>query len=516
MASMRMDTHVTGYATHADLDVYVHGSAAVIGLQMLPVLGTTGPREEAEPYAAALGVAFQLTNFLRDVGEDLDRGRVYLPADELAAFGVDRDLLTWCRRTRRPDPRVRRALAHLVARTRAVYRRAEPGVGMLEPVSRACVACAFTLYQGILDEIEAADYDVLHRRVAVPGGRRARVALSALARAGLARAGSAPAGRAAAGSERHRLRAALDLAVAPRAQRLDRRARQRVVLGEQPPQDVRIVVAAVAEHGDRARQALDHGVAGEEVGRDDDPVAAQRQQLAVADELVHPRDTGTDSRTATSATGRTTTSAASSTSGGHLVHVPSSRCSSGQVVDVAATDGVLPRSPTVRHPATAMGGPGAPRVDGTVVACTPHAAAPCSTRATGSGRCIARGGMSTVYRGTDTRLDRPVAIKVMDARLAGDPAFRTRFEREARSAARIDHPAVVDVHDQGDDLRRRRAGAVPRHGARRGRHAARRAPRPRRARRARRRWPCSNRCWPGSRRPTASASCTATSSRRTC
>jgi serine/threonine-protein kinase len=68
------------------------------------------------------------------------------------------------------------------------------------------------------------------------------------------------------------------------------------------------------------------------------------------------------------------------------------------------------------------------------------------------GSMIAHGGMSTVYRGTDTRLDRPVAIKVMDPRLAGDPAFRTRFEREARSAARIDHPAVVDVHDQGSDL----------------------------------------------------------------
>jgi eukaryotic-like serine/threonine-protein kinase len=66
------------------------------------------------------------------------------------------------------------------------------------------------------------------------------------------------------------------------------------------------------------------------------------------------------------------------------------------------------------------------------------------------GPLLARGGMSAVYRGTDTRLDRPVALKVMDPRLASDPAFRTRFEREARSAARIDHPAVVDVHDQGE------------------------------------------------------------------
>jgi beta-lactam-binding protein with PASTA domain len=68
------------------------------------------------------------------------------------------------------------------------------------------------------------------------------------------------------------------------------------------------------------------------------------------------------------------------------------------------------------------------------------------------GPVLARGGMSTVYRGTDTRLDRPVAIKVMEPRLAADPAFRARFEREARSAARIDHPAVVDVHDQGDHV----------------------------------------------------------------
>jgi phytoene synthase len=132
-------------------------------------------------------VAFQLTNFLRDVGEDLDRGRVYLPTAELAAFGVDRELLDWCRRTRRADPRVRRALAHLTAHTQAVYRRAEPGVAMLEPVSRACVGCAFRLYRGILDEIRAADYDVLHRRVAVSTSRRAAVALPGLARALTAR-----------------------------------------------------------------------------------------------------------------------------------------------------------------------------------------------------------------------------------------------------------------------------------------------------------------------------------------
>jgi 15-cis-phytoene synthase len=183
MDAMAMDLTVTDYPTFDDLARYVHGSAAVIGLQVLPVLGTVGPREEAEPYAADLGVAFQVTNFLRDVGEDLDRGRVYLPRAELAAFGVDRDLLAWCRATGHTDARVRRALAHLVARTRAVYRRADRGIAMLHPVSRPCVRTARVLYGGILDEIVAADYDVLRRRVAVGNGRRAAVALPHLARA---------------------------------------------------------------------------------------------------------------------------------------------------------------------------------------------------------------------------------------------------------------------------------------------------------------------------------------------
>jgi 15-cis-phytoene synthase len=182
LTSMRMDTRITEYPTLADLGGYMHGSAAVIGLQMLPILGTTGPRAAAEPYAAALGVAFQLTNFLRDVGEDLDRGRIYLPADVLAEFGVDRERLRRCRGSGRADGRVRRALAHLVAYTRDVYRRAEPGLQLLDPAARPCVRCAFILYRDILGEIEAADYDVLHRRVAVPVRRRIAVAGPALLR----------------------------------------------------------------------------------------------------------------------------------------------------------------------------------------------------------------------------------------------------------------------------------------------------------------------------------------------
>ncbi|MFE3172525.1 phytoene/squalene synthase family protein [Amycolatopsis sp. NPDC059090] len=180
--SMRMDLTVSEYATYADLGEYIYGSACVIGLQMLPVFGTVVPLEEASPSAAALGEAFQLTNFLRDVGEDLDRGRLYLPTEELAAFGVDRARLLDARRSGRLDPRVRAALAVAVSRTRAVYRRAEAGIPLLRPESRPCVRTAITLYEGILDEIEAMDYAVLNRRAVVGKGRRVAVAAAALVR----------------------------------------------------------------------------------------------------------------------------------------------------------------------------------------------------------------------------------------------------------------------------------------------------------------------------------------------
>ncbi|MDI9884462.1 phytoene/squalene synthase family protein [Streptomyces sp. HNM0645] len=187
LASMRSDLEVTDYADYGELRRYMHGSAAVIGLQMLPVLGTVVPREEAAPHAAALGVAFQLTNFLRDVGEDLDRGRVYLPADLLAAHGVDRDLLLWSRATGRRDPRITGALRAAAALTRSVYREAAPGLPMLDPVSRPCIRTAFVLYGGILKAISDDGYACVHRRAVVAPARRAAVALDGLARVAAAR-----------------------------------------------------------------------------------------------------------------------------------------------------------------------------------------------------------------------------------------------------------------------------------------------------------------------------------------
>lgn len=183
LTSMRMDLIVHDYPDRPALDRYVRGSAEAIGLQVLPVLGTVVPVEDAAPYAAALGKAFQLTNFLRDVAEDLDRGRVYLPGDELAAFGVDRDLLVWCRSRRTTDRRVRAALADQHATTRAVYRFARDGVPLLRPESRPCVATALVLYSEILDRIEAGDFAVFAHRATVGNVRRARVAGAALLRA---------------------------------------------------------------------------------------------------------------------------------------------------------------------------------------------------------------------------------------------------------------------------------------------------------------------------------------------
>jgi 15-cis-phytoene synthase len=182
LASMRMDLTVTDYPDRTALNHYMRGSAEVIGLQMLPVLGTIVDTEEAVPYATALGRAFQLTNFLRDVGEDLMRNRIYLPADELAAFCVDRDLMMWCHSHRRTDPRVRDALEAQHEITRDIYRFADRGIAMLAPRSRPCVATALTLYSEILDRIEDSDFSVFSHRASVGTTRRLQVAGSALFR----------------------------------------------------------------------------------------------------------------------------------------------------------------------------------------------------------------------------------------------------------------------------------------------------------------------------------------------
>ncbi|MBC7303727.1 MAG: phytoene/squalene synthase family protein [Nocardia sp.] len=189
LEAMRMDvpgtaTHRTRYATMSELREYMRGSAAAIGLQLLPVLGTVVPVTDAEPAAAALGEAFQLTNFLRDVAEDLDRDRIYLPTEELRAFGVDEAHLRACHDRGHTDAPMRRALAHLIAVNRDIYRRAVPGIALLAPRVRPAITTAATLYAEILDRIEAADYQVFTTRATVPRRRRILVATTGVATAG--------------------------------------------------------------------------------------------------------------------------------------------------------------------------------------------------------------------------------------------------------------------------------------------------------------------------------------------
>ena len=174
--SMRMDLTVTEYATFDDLYEYVYGSAAVIGLQKVPVLEPSQP--EAYERAKDLGVAFQLANFVRDVGEDLERGRVYLPLDELAAFGVTRADLE--KRVVTPD--VRAALAAQIARVRRLEEQSREGIAMLHPSSQPCIEAARVLYCGIVDAVEAIDYEVFDGRATVRMSRRLAVAGPAWAR----------------------------------------------------------------------------------------------------------------------------------------------------------------------------------------------------------------------------------------------------------------------------------------------------------------------------------------------
>jgi phytoene synthase len=169
--AMAMDLDIAGYATFADLCGYMEGSAAVIGEMMLPVLQPLTPAAK-EP-ARALGLAFQLTNFLRDVGEDLGRGRVYLPTEDLDRFGTS----PWPGRV---DDAWRELMAFEIARNRELYAQAAGGLAMLPPRSARCVATALTLYSQILERIEARDYDVFSGRATVPTWRKAATAVRIL------------------------------------------------------------------------------------------------------------------------------------------------------------------------------------------------------------------------------------------------------------------------------------------------------------------------------------------------
>lgn len=167
--SMEMDLTVSTYPNYEALMKYVYGSAAVIGLEMIPVLGSTSPA--ANEAAMKLGIAFQLANFIRDVAEDLDRGRIYLPLDELARHGVDRAMLE--RRVLTPE--ITAALKEQIARVRQLQKEAAAGIKLLSRESQPCIEAASELYCGLVDEVEKIGYDVFAKRAKTSTFRRLQV-----------------------------------------------------------------------------------------------------------------------------------------------------------------------------------------------------------------------------------------------------------------------------------------------------------------------------------------------------
>ena len=179
--SMTMDLTVTEYHTYEDLYEYVYGSAAVIGLQMVPILGTISKQSMTEANIAAekLGTAFQLANFIRDIGEDLTRGRVYLPVTELQSHGVTREMLE----ARIVTPQIKNALKEQIQRVRRLQAEAKVGINLLSAESRACIEAASELYCGIVDEVEKIDYQIFDKRAKTSNWRRLKVAFPAYIKA---------------------------------------------------------------------------------------------------------------------------------------------------------------------------------------------------------------------------------------------------------------------------------------------------------------------------------------------
>lgn len=157
LAGVAMDLTINRYATFADLWLYCYRVASVVGLLSM---GITGAAPGAEPYAIKLGVALQMTNILRDIGEDARRNRVYLPLEDLARFDLSAgDILQEVY-----DDRLQAMIQFQIARTRQLYDESWPGIALLSADSRLAVGAAARVYRGILDKIETNNYDVFRYR----------------------------------------------------------------------------------------------------------------------------------------------------------------------------------------------------------------------------------------------------------------------------------------------------------------------------------------------------------------
>lgn len=172
-----MDIQPRGFATFAELANYCYHVASVVGVCCLHIWGYRSNGGEAERLAEHCGYALQLTNILRDVRDDALAGRIYLPRDDLARFGVEPGALA---AAGRPDARVRELLAFEARRAYEFYEDARRLVPLVDPVGRPVLRTIVGIYRALLDEIARRDYNVLDERISLPSWRKIAIALRAI------------------------------------------------------------------------------------------------------------------------------------------------------------------------------------------------------------------------------------------------------------------------------------------------------------------------------------------------
>jgi phytoene synthase len=173
------------YATFADLYRYCYLVASVVGLVCIRIFGYSDPR--AEKLAEETGIAFQLTNILRDVAEDASRNRVYLPLEDLAAYNVTLDSLLHRASSAQLSESERALLAAVAQRAEKFYQSAEALLPLIDRESRPALWVLVSIYHGLLKRIEEADYDVFSRRASVPMLQKLAIMVAGIARMGWAR-----------------------------------------------------------------------------------------------------------------------------------------------------------------------------------------------------------------------------------------------------------------------------------------------------------------------------------------
>lgn len=159
LKAMKQDVYTNRYDNYTDLQQYMYGSAAVVGLMMCYIIGFNN--DKALDYAPYLGEAMQLTNFIRDIGEDYkERNRIYLPQEDMQKYNINEDIISKNKTT----PDFIELIKFEIKKTRELYRKSDQGLKYLNQKGRFAVIMASRMYEAILDKIEKNNYDVFSKR----------------------------------------------------------------------------------------------------------------------------------------------------------------------------------------------------------------------------------------------------------------------------------------------------------------------------------------------------------------